>query len=456
MERNFTPSALKRLKRAFALLCVFLLAQASGSVASVSRQSSFQELPFDGKHDFVQINQKGTLLAVVHGGNFGGADGYTGTSVEVWSLDAHLKPSKIVFSDRRKVAFSPRVQWVGNSLLYSFIEGMTKKRFDEQLSYDLLETVKHVKGRLWKAETQTVRDFLPAREEFIVPINRLQKIIVINPLEPLVNGVVARVRRNQGIRTDFVETWGVPAWIYSVTTGKLLRKLNLPVRTPRLGRDSGFIPLFASADGKTLFAVTDTDDPWRKTPGPLTPYHFLIAIDLTTGKITRLTSNDEPDALWCFDHRFFGLALPARVGDSQVVCALDARERNRSYRFQFYTNSGKLIKEIVADDRIVQRAQLPKEALILTWDNKGNALLQTDSAIWFYDTNIQQCRKLVQDFAVTDIFGRSETNLFLVRAQHTRNQYERSYKNSNYVWALIQTDNWNQAEETATLRHQTQ
>lgn len=448
-------------KKKFTSLCftfvfnvfVTLIANQSGSQAQnanpTTDHANFQELPFRGDKAFLQINKSGTLLAVMHGGQLRG-EAYTGTLLEVWSLDALHKPQKLVYSDTRKVPFSPQMHWVGDNLLYSAIEGISLQQFMEELPTKPLETAGYVKGYVWLKATKTLKSFTPARDPFLVPVDNLNQVLVINPILEILQHVAQS--RNTTSQPKVVPppnlqtALGVPICIYSVPDGKLLRRIMVPVRAPRTSGDSNFIPLFATADGNHLLATAYTDDPWKQTKGPLTPYDFLISIDLKNGTVTRLTSMDEPDALWIIQRHFYGLGLPARVGLAQVVCALDAVERNLDYRFQYFDAFGTLTKEVRANDRVVQAASLPKAAVPISWDDKGNALLQAKDGVWVFDTTTQKGHELLKNIMVTDVCGQSDKGDFLVRVAQLNDQsapnakpVEASKMPTGSVWGLIIT-----------------
>lgn len=451
---NTTKVAGKLSAIIFALnVLVTLFAIPTGSRAQnangTGSNTNFQELPFRGGETFLQVNKSGTLLAVMHGGQLRG-EAYTGTSLEVWSLDALCKPQKLLYSDTRKIPFSPQVRWVGDNLLYAAIEGISLQKFMKELPLKPLETAEHVKGYVWQKATRALKSFAAAREPFLVPIDDLNEVVVINPVLEILQHIVwsrsvspqSHVMPNPNLQT----VHGVPICIYSVPDGKLLRRVVVPVRAPRILGDSSLIPLFVTADGSHLFATAYTDDPWKQTKDPLTPYDFLISIDIKTGTVTRLTSVDEPDALWINRRHFYGLGLPVRVGPSQVACSLNAPERNLDYRFQYFDAFGTLIKEVRVNDRVVQRAGIPKQAVPVSWDSKGNALLQAKDGLWMFDIAAQKGHELIKNIIITDVCGRSDRGNFLVRVTRLKGQSAldaetagASNTTRDSIWGFIKT-----------------
>ena len=382
--------------------------QRTSSDSNKRLRVGFQELPYSLPGTYVTYSSNGKWSAIVRCN--GSNDSAEGSSVEVWSIDNDCKPLKIVYKDHRKVIFSPEAQWVGPNLCYSVRTGMATSKPIDQLNVTELLRLTH--GYLWSSSGGR-RDFPPAASGLMISSADGTMAVVVDPLSSVLSQANTGERHSTN---DFFHQRTLNS--YRVPYGNLLDSVKAPLLPPNgISSESPLIPLFVTEDHHHLFSVAYTDFPWSgKSSVSRSNAFFLVSVDLSSGKVFGLTSDDDQDQLFLTDRRFSGVGSPASIADGKlVVCQLTTSGWIYPLRFAYFTSDGHLTRMLNVRLQDLKRAGLPAGSVI-TWTPDGKVLLQTRD-VWLLDLNTWKSTLIAKSLHIDNVYGWTKGGHLLVKAR---------------------------------------
>lgn len=392
----------------------------------VSNPVGFQELSlkgFNGEVKTLTCNRDGTKLGVVSG-SVASEFNFSGQHLQIWNLSPTLQPERILYRALLKGSYDPNITWVGDYLVFSQMESKTEEEIERELEKSSYDVPKFIHGYALSARNGNLTPFTPVQSEFLLPFpspTSPNQAFVINSFQDVMSASKA-INSLKGKRPAPFS----PARLHDIAANKTIKQFALPVMGSGISAEKDFVPLFFAEDSQYLVGTTSSDFPWKNKEISNNHLKYLISIKLTDSSAkspatlpTRsLTSEVAPDSLYLRNNQPFSIGLPRPVdGGKMVVCALNAYERNLNYRFQYYTPSGKLVKEVKVNDRDMQRAGLPAAGEPITWTPSGDAIVQIGSDVWFFDIKNWKSTKIATDLLVDEVHEWVQERSVLVRVR---------------------------------------
>ena len=399
------------------LILLFAFFAASPFIVKGQNQAGFSVIKKAEIQDWVAFSPDERMLAIVHTDVSEDAPP-VGKSLEIYSVDSSGKATTKIYEDRKANQLITELQWVGNSLLYSTIEGFAslddyQKWLNQPRNVEGAEhMIKYVGTKIWNSSTNASTEW-PVK--FLPPGVFLPgakgEVIGFDPLTQI-RGEPKQVLNSRVIGT------------YDAQMGETLNLLRTNYSFPNYrwwGGPKNFLPLFVHSDSNQLILMVGSyyKMETRKYNVPL-----VIAVDLKTGIERLITPDSGINGLAIAgDPRSFlpGNPVEVKVSEAEelLACNLDLSEAgwNVVYRFGFFSFDGKLVREQVILDKQLKKNGVPLGSH-LTWTPDGSAILfQAGPDVWLLDLKTLQGKRIEEQLLVEDVVAWIGSKRLLVRAR---------------------------------------
>ncbi len=433
-------------------MCIAWLVAILTADARSAEAEGFVKIDHTSSQDFVSYSPDASKVAIVHT-KFFSENPPIGLSLIIYRVDASLQPVQVLFEDRTPGQFITELQWVADRLFYLTIKDVSSSEISplEWLSRLGFESgwqgvSRHLGVKTWASRGGKVTADLsgirsaPPGALFSSPGSSI--CLVFDPLSHYL-----QYWNDKEQRFSDAVLFNRVVQVYDAS-GRLIRSVRL--KLGRLadrwwGGRGRCVPLYLSKGGK-LVALVSSNRSWDDAADNDQP--AVVAVDLQTGKITRVTPEGKLNRLRLSRSsvpQYFAPPNPTGInGGEAVACQLTLGESSATlaFRFAFFNLLGTQTQEVLIWAQDLSHAGV-SDGLILTWTPDGSGVLIQDQDVWVMDWKNRLAKRAARSVKIDAVFNRSgrigrprayqESTII----QPTYNSGKRGGLDGDKVWGLI-------------------